>query len=135
MKIEIRNIDDIKILDLSGQLTLGEATKALRNTVNDIMQAGGKRIIFNLANLSLIDSPGVGQLADSYKTFRDQGGEIKLLNLTKKIHSVLYVAKLLTVFEVSDSEQALVASFANPAVQGQTMDQLDLASGRAASVA
>ena len=135
MEIQIRTIDDVKILDCSGQLTVGEGTKAIRDTVNDIMQAGGKKVILNLASLTLIDSPGVGQLADSYKTFRDQGGEIKLLNLTKKIHSVLYVAKLLTVFEVSDSEQALVASFANPAVQGQTMDQLDLASGRAASVA
>ena len=135
MKIEIRTIDEIKILDLSGQLLLGEATRALRNTVNDIMQAGGKRIIFNLANLSLIDTPGVGQLAYSYKTFKDQGGEIKLLNLTKRIHRVLYVAKLLTVFEVSDDERALIASFSNPAVQGQTMDQLDLTSSRTASVA
>jgi len=135
MKIGIRTINDVKILDCSGQLTLGEGTKAVRETMLDILQAGGRKLIFNLADVNYMDSPGAGELVNTYTTFRAKEGQMKLLNLTKKIQYILAVARLLTIFEVSNNEQTLVASFANPAVQGQPMDQGALALGRTANVA
>ena len=111
MKIEIRTVKDTKILDCSGQITLGEGTMVIRNTVRDLLQAGAKRIILNLANVTYIDSSGVGELVSTYTTVVNHGGQLKLLNLTKKIREVLAITKLLTVFDVSDSEQAMLASF------------------------
>jgi anti-sigma B factor antagonist len=135
MKIGIRTINDVTILDCSGQLTLGNGTKAVRETTNDILQAGGKKVIFNLADVDYMDSPGVGELVKTYTTFRAKDGQMKLLNLPKRIRDMLAVAKLLTIFEVSNNEQVLVSSFANPAVQRQPMDQGALASGRTTNIA
>ena len=135
MKIGIRTINDVKILDCSGQLTLGEGTMAVRNTVRSILEAGGKKIIFNLANVTYIDSPGVGELVDTYTTFRAQGGGMKLLNPTKKIQQPLVVTRLVTIFEVSNNEQALLASFSSPAVQGMAVAQGTDPLNRKASVA
>jgi anti-sigma B factor antagonist len=111
MKIEIRTVGDVRILDCGGQITLGEGTMGIRTTVRDLLQAGAKKIILNLANVSYIDSSGVGELVSTYTTVTTHGGKMKLLNLTKKTREVLTVTKLLTVFEVSDSEQALLTSF------------------------
>jgi anti-sigma B factor antagonist len=111
MKIEIRNFGDIQILDVSGQITLGEGTMIIRNTVRDIIQTGTKNIILNLANVTYIDSSGVGELVSTYTTVVNKGGQLKLLNLTKKIRELLAITKLLTVFDVSDNEQTLIASF------------------------
>jgi len=111
MKIEIRKVNDVQILDISGQITLGEGTMVVRNTVRDILQAGGKKIILNLANVNYIDSSGVGELVSTYTTVTTHGGRMKLLSLTKKIRELLTVTKLLTVFEVSDNERTLLASF------------------------
>ena len=111
MKIDIRTVGDVRILDCSGKITLGEGTMSIRNTVRDILQAGAKKIVLNLAETSYIDSAGVGELMSTYTTVVNNGGQLKLLNLTKKIRDQLAVTKLLTVFDVSDSESASVASF------------------------
>jgi len=111
MKIEIRTVHDARVLDCSGQIKLGEGTMAIRNTVRDILQAGVKKIVLNLANVSYIDSAGVGELMSTYTTVANRGGKLKLLNLTKKIQDQLSITKLLTVFDVSDDEEALIASF------------------------
>jgi anti-sigma B factor antagonist len=113
MKIDVRTINDVKILDCSGKLTLGNGTMALRNTVRDILEAGGRKIVFNLANVTRIDSPGVGELVDTYSTFRAQGGWMKLLNPTKRIREPLVVTRLVTIFDVSNNEQELLASFSD----------------------
>jgi anti-sigma B factor antagonist len=110
MKIEIRTIGDARILDCSGQITLGEGTMTIRNTVRDVMQAGVKKIILNLSNVTYIDSSGVGELVSTYTTVVNNGGQLKLLNLTKKIRELLTITKLLTVFDVSDNEQTMLAS-------------------------
>ena len=112
MKIGSRTIGDVHILDCSGKITLGEGTMAVRNTVLDILKTGGRKIVLNLANVNYIDSPGVGELVRSYTTVIDQGGQLKLLCLTKKIQEILTITRLLTVFQVFDSETASVASFA-----------------------
>ena len=111
MKIEMRTIGDIRILDCSGKITLGEGTMAVRNTVRDILKDNGKKIILNLANVNYIDSSGIGELVSTYTTVTNNGGQLKPLNLTKKIHELLQITKLLTVFQVFDSESAAIASF------------------------
>jgi anti-sigma B factor antagonist len=111
MKIEMRTIGDVRILDCSGKITLGEGTMAVRNTVRDILKDNGKKIILNLANVNYIDSSGIGELVSTYTTVTNSGGQLKLLNLTKKINELLQITKLLTVFQVFDSETAAVASF------------------------
>ncbi|MBP1610428.1 MAG: anti sigma b factor antagonist RsbV [Acidobacteria bacterium] len=111
MKIEARTVGDITILDCSGKITLGEGTMAVRNTVRDILKANGKKIILNLADVNYIDSSGIGELVSTYTTVTNSGGQLKLLNLTKKIHELLAITKLLTVFQVFENEQAALASF------------------------
>ncbi len=111
MKIETRTVGDVRILDCSGKITLGEGTMSVRNAVLDIVKSGAKYIVLNLADVSYIDSSGVGELVSTYTTVVNKGGKLKLLNLTKKIQELLAITKLLTVFEVFEDEKALLASF------------------------
>jgi len=111
MKIETRNIGDVSILDCSGRITLGEGTMAIRSTVKDVLNSGKKKIVLNLSDVNYIDSSGIGELVSSYTTVTNQGGQLKLLNLTKKIHELLAITKLLTVFQVFESEQTAISSF------------------------
>jgi anti-sigma B factor antagonist len=111
MKIDIRTIGDIQILDCSGRITLGEGTMTVRNTVRDILKNDGRKIILNLADVNYIDSSGIGELVSTYTTVTNNGGQLKLLNLTKKIRELLAITKLLTVFQVYEDEQAAISSF------------------------
>jgi anti-sigma B factor antagonist len=110
MKIDVRTIGDAKILDCSGKITLGEGTMSIRNTVRDLLNSGSKKIILNLAEITYIDSAGIGELVSTYTTVVNNGGRLKLLNLTKKIHQLLTITKLLTVFETFDNEEAALES-------------------------
>ncbi len=111
MKIEMRTIGDVRILDCSGKITLGEGTMAIRNAVRDIVQSGARKVVLNLADINYIDSSGVGELVSTYTSVLNGGGKLKLLNLTKKIRELLTITKLLTVFEAYDDEKAVLASF------------------------
>jgi anti-sigma B factor antagonist len=111
MKIETRTVGDVYVLDCSGKITLGEGTMAIRNTVKDVLKGGGKKIVLNLGDVNYIDSSGIGELVSSYTTVTNQGGHLKLVNLTKKIQELLAITKLLTVFQVFDSEKAAISSF------------------------
>ena len=111
MNINIRSIGDVQVVDWSGKITLGEETIAVRNTVRDIVNSGGKKLVLNLANVNYIDSSGVGELVSTYTTVTNAGGQLKLLNLTKKIHQLLAITKLLTVFDVFEDEKAAIGSF------------------------
>ncbi len=111
MKIDTRTVGDVHILDCSGKITLGEGTMAIRNAVREILKNGGKKIVLNLHDVNYIDSSGIGELVSSYTTVTNSGGALKLLNLTNKIHELLQITKLLTVFQVFDDEKAAVASF------------------------
>lgn len=111
MKIDIRTIGDVKILDCSGKITLGEGTMVIRNTVRDILQGGAKKIILNLADVNYIDSSGVGELVSTYTTVVNREGQLKLLSLTKKLRELLTITKLLTVFDIYDNETTALASF------------------------
>lgn len=111
MKIEMRTIKDVRILDCSGKITLGEGTMSVRNAVLDALQGGANKIILNLADINYIDSSGVGELVSSYTTTVNRGGKLKLLKLTNKLRELLTITKLLTVFEIFDDESAALASF------------------------
>ncbi|MFB3814365.1 MAG: STAS domain-containing protein [Terriglobales bacterium] len=111
MKVNSRQVNGVTIVDLSGRITLGEGSVILKDTVRDLVSKGQKRILLNLGDVTYIDSSGIGELVSAYTTVKNQGGELKLLNLTKKVHDLLQITKLYTVFDVKDDEAAAVASF------------------------
>jgi anti-sigma B factor antagonist len=111
MKLNTRQVDGVTILDLSGRITLGEGSVQLRDAVRDLLAKGSKLILLNLGDVNYIDSSGIGELVSAYTTVRNQGGELKLLNLTKKVHDLLQITKLYTVFDVKDDEASAIASF------------------------
>ena len=111
MKISTRQVDGITIVDCSGRITLGEGSITLRDTVSQLLTKGQKKILLNLGEVNYIDSSGIGELVSAFTTVRKQGGELKLLNLTKKVHDLLQITKLYTVFDVKDDEAAAVKSF------------------------
>ena len=111
VKASTRQAGSVTIVDLSGQIKLGEGTSVLRDTVKDLLGKGQKNILLNLGDVTYIDSIGVGELVSAYTSLRNQGGELKLLHLTKKVHDVLQITKLYTVFHVLDDENAAIAAF------------------------
>ena len=111
LTISTRQVEDVTVVDVSGRITLGEETSALRKAVRDLIDKGKKKIVLNLAEVSYIDSSGVGELVSSYTAVRNAGGELKLLNLTKKVHDLLQVTKLYTIFDIKDDEFMAVKSF------------------------
>jgi anti-sigma B factor antagonist len=111
MKVNTRQVDGVTILDLSGRITLGEGSVQLRDAVRDLLAKGSKLILLNLGDVNYIDSSGIGELVSAYTTVRNQGGELKLLNLTKKVHDLLQITKLYTVFDVKDDEASAIASY------------------------
>jgi anti-sigma B factor antagonist len=111
MKIDARTVGDIHFLDCSGRITLGEGTIAVRHSVDGILKNGGKKIVLNLGDVNYIDSSGVGELVNTYTTVANQGGQLKLLCLTRKVRELLAITKLLTVFQVYNTEPATIASF------------------------
>src|ERR1700760_974287 len=111
MKASTRQVDGITIVDLSGRITLGEGSVVLRDTIKDLLSKGQKKILLNLGDVSYIDSSGIGELVSAFTSVRNQGGELKLLNLTKKVHDLLQITKLYTVFDVKDDEATAIASF------------------------
>jgi anti-sigma B factor antagonist len=112
MKASTRQIDGVTIVDLSGRITLGEGSVVLRDTVKDLLGKGQKKILLNLGDVSYIDSSGIGELVSAFTSVRNQGGELKLLHLTKKVHDLLQITKLYTVFDVKDDEVAAIGAFA-----------------------
>jgi anti-sigma B factor antagonist len=111
MKVNTRQVDCVTVLDLSGRITLGEGSVVLRDAVRDLLSKGNKKILANLADVNYIDSSGIGELVSAFTTVRNQGGELKLLNLTKKVHDLLQITKLYTVFDVKDNEASAIKSF------------------------
>lgn len=111
LKISTREVEGVTIVDISGRITLGEETRELRKSIRDLVSEGKKKIVLNLADVSYIDSSGVGELVAGYTAVRNAGGELKLLNLTKKVHDLLQVTKLYTIFDIKDNEFMAIKSF------------------------
>jgi anti-sigma B factor antagonist len=111
LKSSTRQVDGITVLDLSGRITLGEGSVVLRDTIREILGRGEKKILLNLGDVTYIDSSGIGELVSAFTAVRKEGGELKLLNLTKKVHDLLQITKLYTVFDVKDDEAAAISSY------------------------
>jgi len=111
MKASNRQINGVTVVDMSGRNTLGEGSVVLRESIRDLVAKGQKKILLNLGDVTYIDSSGIGELVSAFTTVRNQGGELKLLNLTKKVHDLLQITKLYTVFDIKDDETAAVGSF------------------------
>jgi anti-sigma B factor antagonist len=112
LKSSTRQVDGITVLDLSGRITLGEGSVVLRDTIREILGKGEKKILLNLGDVTYIDSSGIGELVSAFTAVRKEGGDLKLLNLTKKVHDLLQITKLYTVFDVKDDEAAAISSYA-----------------------
>jgi anti-sigma B factor antagonist len=108
--IKTRRLDDVVILDISGRLTLGEGAVTLREALQKLLEAGERKIVMNLAEVDYVDSGGLGELVTAYTTVRAHGGQLKLLNLTRRIQDLLSITKLLTVFDSYDSETEVIKS-------------------------
>ena len=111
MKFKTRQVDGVTILDLSGRITLGEGSVTLRDAVQYALSKGEKHLLLNLGNVDYIDSSGIGELVSAFTSVRNAGGELKLLQLTKKVHDLLQITKLYTVFDVKDDEATAISSF------------------------
>ena len=113
MKSSVRQDQSVTVVDLSGKITIGEGSAEIRNTVRDLLQAGRKKILLNMEDVSYVDSSGIGELVSSFTTVTNQGGELKLLHLTKKLRELLAITKLLTVFDSYDNEANALASYSS----------------------
>jgi anti-sigma B factor antagonist len=111
LNINERQAGDVTVLDMSGKITIGEGSVALRAAIRRLLEESKKRILLNLAGISYVDSSGIGELVSSYTAINKEGGQLKLLNLTQKIQDLLTITKLLTVFDVYDSEADALNSF------------------------
>lgn len=116
MHIEERTVGGVTILDLKGKLTLGDGDALLKDKVHSLLHQGRKHILLNLGDVPYIDSAGIGEVVSTFSTVSRAGGSLKLLNLTKRIHDLLAITKLLTVFETFSAEADAVRSFSSAAV-------------------
>lgn len=111
LNITERQAGDVTVLDMSGKITIGEGSVSLRTAVRRLLEEGKRRILLNLAGVGYIDSSGIGELVSSYTAINKEGGQLKLLNLTQKLQDLLTITKLLTVFDVYDSEAEALNSY------------------------
>jgi anti-sigma B factor antagonist len=106
-----REVGDVAIVDFSGKITLGEGSSVLRNTIQRLLQDGHRKILLNLADVDYIDSSGIGELVSAYTAVRKLRGDMKLLQLTRRVHDILQITKLFTVFDVQSDEEAAIRGF------------------------
>jgi anti-sigma B factor antagonist len=111
LKTSTRLVDGVVIVDIVGELRLGEGTGILRDVVRELAGKNYRNILLNLASVRHIDSAGVGELMSCYTSLRNQGGHLKLMNLNKNVHNLLQITKLYTIFEVEDDEATAIKSF------------------------
>jgi anti-sigma B factor antagonist len=111
LKIASREVAGVSILDLSGRITLGEGSVQLREAIRGLIGKGKKQILLNLGEVNYIDSSGLGELVSAFTTAKNQQADVKLLNLTKKVHDLLQLTKLVTVFDIKNDEASAIASF------------------------
>ena len=111
MQIAERTSGNVRVLDLSGQITFTQGDLLIKDKINSLVHQGHKNILVNMANVTHVDSAGLGELVGAYTTVAKAGGSMKLVNLTKRLHDLLSITKLLTVFDTFDSEQEALKQF------------------------
>lgn len=112
MKANVREVQDVSIVDLKGKITIGSGDVQLREIINGLVDKGKKNILINMQEVTTIDSSGIGELVGCYTSVANKGGKLKLLHLPPKINDVLTVTQLITVFDVYDSEPEALATYA-----------------------
>jgi len=112
VKLTIRQVGDVTVVDAAGRITLGEGASTFRDTIRDLATKGDKKILVNLSDVSYIDSSGIGEMVSGFTTVTNHGGQLKLLGLNKRVKDLLQITKLYTVFEVFEDEASAVRSFA-----------------------
>lgn len=110
-KATIREVGAVTIIDMEGRITLGEGSNLLRDLVRQSLEKGHKKIVMNMSGINYIDSTGLGELVSGYRMIKGEGGELKLLNLNKKVTDLLQITKLYTVFDIHNQEDQALASF------------------------
>ncbi|MGH9467120.1 MAG: STAS domain-containing protein [Terriglobales bacterium] len=115
IKVICRRIDSVTVVDLGGRITLGDGAAALRETIRELLAKGEDQILLNLADVNYIDSSGLGEMVSGFSQVRKAGGDLKLLSLTHKVHDLLQITKLYTVFDVHDDEARAIAAFGSEA--------------------
>ena len=111
IKLSTRQVGDVSVVDVAGRITLGEGSSALRDLMREMVGKGQKKILLNLGDVSYIDSSGIGELVSGFTTVTNSGGELKLLNLNKRVKDLLQITKLYTVFDVHEDEAGAIRSF------------------------
>jgi len=111
LKTSTRQVNGVTVMDLSGRITLGEGSVILRDGIREQLAKGEKKLLLNLGDVTYIDSSGIGELVSAFTAVRKEGGELKLLNLTKKVHDLLTITKLYTVFDVYENEAEALNSY------------------------
>lgn len=111
MQTATRQVGGVTVVDVSGRITLGEGNVILREIVRDLAEKGRKAIVLNLGEVQYIDSSGVGELVKAHTTIRNQGGQLKLTNLNKRVHELLQMTRLSAVFDVQKDETSAIESF------------------------
>ena len=111
VKLSTRQVGDVTVMDVAGRITLGEGSSAMRDALRDLVSKNQKKILLNLGEVSNIDSSGIGELVSGFTTVTNNGGQLRLLNLTKRVKDLLQITKLYTVFDVKDDEAAAVKGF------------------------
>ncbi|MCS7314682.1 MAG: STAS domain-containing protein [Bryobacterales bacterium] len=111
VRLSTRQVGDVVVVDVSGRITLGEGSSSLREAIRDLLAKGNRKILLNLADVSYIDSSGIGELVSGYTSVTNAGGQLKLVNLTKRVNDLLQITKLYTIFDIYDNEITAVRSF------------------------
>jgi len=111
VKLNTRKVGDVTVVDVSGRITLGEGSSALRDSLRELITQGEKKILLNLSEVSYIDSSGIGELVSGFTSVANAGGTLKLLGLTKRVKDLLQITKLYTVFDVHEEEAHAIRSF------------------------
>ena len=111
LKASTREVGGVIVIDLDGRITLGDGSALLRDLILENLKNGHLKLILNLAGISYLDSTGLGELVSGYRLVKSHGGELKLLNLNKKVSDLLQVTKLYTVFDIHNDETQALASF------------------------
>ena len=111
LSINERQAGDVTVLDMSGRITIGEGSVALRTAIRRLLEEGKKKILLNLGGVGYIDSSGIGELVSSFTAINKEQGQLKLLKLTQKLRDLLAITKLLTVFDDYDDEQEALNSY------------------------
>ena len=111
MQTSTRSAEGVTIVDVSGRITVGEGNVMLRDVIRGLIEQGDRYILLNLGDVQYVDSSGLGELVRTYTTVRNQGGDLKLVNLSKRVNDLLQITKLAAVFDIAADEEIGIRSF------------------------